>query len=143
MWYIRYWYTDCQYILSFLCSEDGALYTFGELEGGKLGLGEGVEEQNTPQEVDSIDERVSVVSCGGSHTLAITGKGSTYCQLVNNDEFIKQIMVHVSRKYRHGFKYRKKYIFPSCHNSCHYYESCHQERSDVGDRGQLQLAPFH
>ena len=57
-------------------SEDGKLYTFGENEMGKLGLGDDRVDvsSNTPQHVDSIEEPVKCVSCGNSHTAAITGK---------------------------------------------------------------------
>lgn len=50
----------------------GALYTFGEEEGGKLGHGEGVI-ASEPLQVD-IPDKVVWVSCGGRHTVAVTGK---------------------------------------------------------------------
>jgi X-linked retinitis pigmentosa GTPase regulator len=58
------------YILCII--ESGDLYTFGESEGGKLGLGDDPDETDTPQKVD-IPEKVISVACGGSHTLAVTG----------------------------------------------------------------------
>ena len=55
-------------------SEDGKLYTFGENEFGKLGLGEADASSSTPQHVTSIEEPVRCVSCGNNHTAAITGE---------------------------------------------------------------------
>ena len=57
----------------FFPTENGELYTFGESEGGKLGLGDDTDESNVPQHVMSITDRVKAVSCGGSHTVALTG----------------------------------------------------------------------
>lgn len=50
----------------------GDLYTFGESESGKLGHGEGVLALE-PLEVE-IPEKVVWASCGGRHTVAVTGK---------------------------------------------------------------------
>ena len=60
------------------------MYTFGEKDSGKLGLGEHVADHMTPQEVKGINGKVKVVACGGSHTLAITGK---YCNIVISKMF--------------------------------------------------------
>lgn len=53
-------------------TESGDLYTFGESEGGKLGLGDDPDDTESPQKVD-IPEPVTTVACGGSHTVALTG----------------------------------------------------------------------
>jgi len=48
------------------------LYTFGEADGGKLGLGDDPDEVDTPQKVD-LPEPATAVACGGSHTVVVTG----------------------------------------------------------------------
>lgn len=54
---------------------DGALYTFGERDSGKLGLGiDQLPGHRAPQRVKSIKEPVTQVACGGGHTVALTGK---------------------------------------------------------------------
>ena len=53
-------------------SASGKLLTFGENEGGKLGLGENPSNNTTPQKVD-IPGKVTWVACGGTHTVAVTG----------------------------------------------------------------------
>lgn len=53
-------------------TETGDLYTFGESEGGKLGLGDDPDDTETPQKVE-IPESVTAVACGGAHTVALTG----------------------------------------------------------------------
>lgn len=59
-----------------LCSADGALYTFGECDSGKLGLAtEQLPRHRVPQMVKSIKEAVTQVACGGGHTVALTGRG--------------------------------------------------------------------
>ncbi len=55
-------------------TEGGKLYTFGETECGKLGRGEEPNESTTPQEVEGIEGKVVWVACGGSHTVAVTGR---------------------------------------------------------------------
>lgn len=58
-----------------LCvSVGGALYTFGECDSGKLGLGtDQLPRHRVPQLVKSIKEPVVRVACGGGHTVALTG----------------------------------------------------------------------
>lgn len=54
---------------------DGALYTFGESDSGKLGLGtDQLPRHRIPQLVKSIKEPVVRVACGGGHTVALTGQ---------------------------------------------------------------------
>lgn len=54
---------------------DGALYTFGECDSGKLGLStEQLPRHRVPQMVKSIKEPVTQVACGGGHTVALTGR---------------------------------------------------------------------
>ena len=54
------------------------MYTFGESDGGKLGLGDDPDDTDMPQKV-LIPEKVKSVACGGTHTVALTGN---YTQLV-------------------------------------------------------------
>ena len=58
----------------FIFADSGKLITFGEVEGGKLGLPEDVDDTTVPQEVTGIKGKVTWVSCGGSHTVAVTGR---------------------------------------------------------------------
>lgn len=59
-------------------SADGALYTFGERDSGKLGLStEQLARHRVPQPVKSLKEPVSQVACGGGHTVALTGGAGT------------------------------------------------------------------
>ncbi|CAM4731946.1 unnamed protein product [Leuciscus chuanchicus] len=52
---------------------DGALFTFGEKDSGKLGLStEKLANHKVPQQVTGISDRVVKVSCGGGHTVALT-----------------------------------------------------------------------
>lgn len=54
---------------------DGNLYTFGESAHGRLGLqGEQLASHRIPQQVQGIVGCVTQVSCGGEHTVALTGK---------------------------------------------------------------------
>lgn len=58
----------------FCVSVDGALYTFGERDSGKLGLStDQLPGHRVPQLVKSIKEPVTQVACGGGHTVALTG----------------------------------------------------------------------
>lgn len=55
-------------------SVDGALFTFGERDSGKLGLGmEQLLAHRLPQQVKSITDPVRQVECGGGHTVVLTG----------------------------------------------------------------------
>ena len=51
--------------------------TFGEADGGKLGLGDRGEDRDWPSEV-TIPETVARVSCGSNHSLALTQSGRVY-----------------------------------------------------------------
>lgn len=54
---------------------DGGLYTFGENAYGRLGLHvEQLANHRAPQRVQDIMGRVTQVSCGGEHTVALTGR---------------------------------------------------------------------
>ncbi|XP_075437928.1 X-linked retinitis pigmentosa GTPase regulator-like isoform X2 [Ascaphus truei] len=55
---------------------NGELYTFGEPESGKLGLPpEKLKNHKIPQHVSGISGKVKIVSCGGGHTVSVTGEG--------------------------------------------------------------------
>lgn len=54
---------------------DGHLYTFGERANGRLGLQtEQLANHRIPQPVQGILGCVTKVSCGGEHTVALTGE---------------------------------------------------------------------
>jgi alpha-tubulin suppressor-like RCC1 family protein len=53
--------------------ENGALYTCGECESGKLGLPDSLTNITSPQKV-TLGVAVKSVFCGGNHTIALTGK---------------------------------------------------------------------
>lgn len=58
---------------------DGALFTFGEKDSGKLGLStEKLANHKVPQQVTNISEKVVQVSCGGGHTVALTGRRTSF-----------------------------------------------------------------
>ncbi|XP_049340719.1 X-linked retinitis pigmentosa GTPase regulator [Astyanax mexicanus] len=64
---------------SALITDIGDVYTFGEAADGRLGLSEDqLANHRQPQRVGSL-EGVLQVSCGGTHTLALTGMGLLYC----------------------------------------------------------------
>ena len=50
---------SCGYYHSAIISDAGGLYTFGEADGGKLGLGDATKDADVPTKVDAIEERVS------------------------------------------------------------------------------------
>ena len=58
-------------------SDGGSMYTFGETEDGKLGHGDTTIDNTEPTHVD-VDNVMVSVSCGGSHTVALSGKMSKY-----------------------------------------------------------------
>lgn len=63
--------------LSLCVPVDGALYTFGERDSGKLGLGiDQLPGHRVPQLVKSIKAPVTQVACGGGHTVALTGENT-------------------------------------------------------------------
>ena len=65
-----------------LVSEDGRVFAMGRNDHGQLGTGD-TTEVRTPTEIDAANfggVPVAAVSCGGSHTMAITrGEGKLYC----------------------------------------------------------------
>lgn len=63
---------------------DGALFTFGERDSGKLGLTtEKLANHRVPQQVTGISDRVVQVACGGGHTVALTGKRTCFASTCN------------------------------------------------------------
>ncbi|KAL1022084.1 hypothetical protein UPYG_G00021990, partial [Umbra pygmaea] len=66
-------WVSCGYYHSAFVTVDGGLYTFGERDSGKLGLATGqLTGHRLPQLVKGIPDRVTQVSCGGGHTVAVT-----------------------------------------------------------------------
>lgn len=73
----------CQVTVLLCVPENGALFTFGERDGGKLGLSAAqMPNHKVPQKVEGICERVLQVACGGGHTLALTGTTTVLTQKV-------------------------------------------------------------
>lgn len=75
--------TSCCYIITWLgyccwfglVPVDGDLYTFGESGSGRLGVfPDQLANHRVPQRVESIQDPVIQVSCGGEHTVALTSK---------------------------------------------------------------------
>ena len=71
------WY---ELLFQFCVAEDGRLFTFGETDQGKLGMGDEIEKNAnyTHQHVQNIDGHVTWVACGGSHTVCVTSKANFY-----------------------------------------------------------------
>ncbi|XP_029459054.1 X-linked retinitis pigmentosa GTPase regulator isoform X2 [Rhinatrema bivittatum] len=66
-------WVSCGYYHSAFVTWTGELYTFGEPENGKLGLPpEHLKNHRVPQLVPGISGKVTMVSCGGGHTVALT-----------------------------------------------------------------------
>ncbi|XP_036419054.1 retinitis pigmentosa GTPase regulator b [Colossoma macropomum] len=66
-------WVSCGYYHSAFVTVDGALFTFGERDCGKLGLSPAqLPNHKVPQHVEGISERVLQVACGGGHTVAFT-----------------------------------------------------------------------
>uniref|UniRef100_A0A4W6FGP7 X-linked retinitis pigmentosa GTPase regulator n=1 Tax=Lates calcarifer TaxID=8187 RepID=A0A4W6FGP7_LATCA len=66
-------WVSCGYHHSAFVTVDGELYTFGESADGRLGLQvEQLANHRVPQRVQGILGRVTQVSCGGEHTVALT-----------------------------------------------------------------------
>uniref|UniRef100_A0A3Q3ML10 RCC1-like domain-containing protein n=1 Tax=Mastacembelus armatus TaxID=205130 RepID=A0A3Q3ML10_9TELE len=64
---------SCGYYHSAFVTVDGDLYTFGESANGRLGLQvEQLANHRVPQRVQGMLGRVTQVSCGGEHTVAVT-----------------------------------------------------------------------
>jgi len=62
-----------------VCTEDGSLYTFGGGEHGQLGHNDRVNKL-TPTLVEALsDKYVSQITCGWSHSVALTSQGRVYC----------------------------------------------------------------
>eukprot|EP01137_Pigoraptor_chileana_P009764 Opistho-2@58484 len=68
---------SCGYYHTALVNNKGQLFTFGEGDQGKLGHGD-MNECPRPKRVEGIKTKVVAVSCGGTHTAALTDKGVLY-----------------------------------------------------------------
>uniref|UniRef100_A0A4W5JJU6 X-linked retinitis pigmentosa GTPase regulator n=1 Tax=Hucho hucho TaxID=62062 RepID=A0A4W5JJU6_9TELE len=66
-------WVSCGYHHSAFVTVDGDLYTFGESGNGRLGVfPDQLANHRVPQRVESIQDPVIQVSCGGEHTVALT-----------------------------------------------------------------------
>lgn len=70
-----YWFTFFLIFLFIYCLVDGKLYTCGEGDSGKLGLPDHTLKKSplSMHCVPAFDRKVVWVSCGGNHTVALTG----------------------------------------------------------------------
>lgn len=85
-----------------LCPVDGDLYTFGESGNGRLGLyPEQLANHRVPQRVQGILGRVTQVSCGGEHTVALTGIMQRGCWSFQNETptICKLLLAQVKTSY--------------------------------------------
>ena len=74
----------------FVVTRDGKLYSCGDSSNGRLGVGDILESQivTTPRLVSGVSNYVIkkvAVSCGGKHSLALTGDGKVFSWGDNTD----------------------------------------------------------
>lgn len=76
---------SCGHYHTAALATNSVLYTFGRNSKGQLGLGTH-QDQCTPTEVTSLrDKHITLISCGGSHSLAAAGKkGHVYAFGLND-----------------------------------------------------------
>jgi hypothetical protein len=65
-------------------TKDGKIYSWGNNNFGQLGLGH-TTQQNTPQLVTAITDKIISISCGYAHVMALTDKGDVY--IWGNNEY--------------------------------------------------------